>query len=115
MLFRDPPDHTRLRALVSQAFTPRTVERLRPRIAEIAERLLDDIEAQGREVDLVSAYAFPLPIIVIAELLGVSPEDRDRFKAWSTVLTLAIAPGVSIAELQRVGRARRRSPRTSPR
>jgi cytochrome P450 len=83
MLFRDPPDHTRLRGLVTQAFTPSTVERLRPHIAEIAEHLIDAFQAKG-EVDLIHDFAFPLPIIVIAELLGVSPADRDQFKAWST-------------------------------
>src|SRR4029079_17086953 len=85
MLFRDPPDHTRLRGLVNQAFTPRTIERLRPHIAEIAERLLDQVAPSGK-MDLIRDFAFPLPIIVIAELLGVPPEDRDRIKAWSTDL-----------------------------
>jgi cytochrome P450 len=104
MLFRDPPDHTRLRGLVSQAFTPRTVERLRPRIAEVAERLIDAMEEAGR-ADLIKDFAFPLPIIVIAELLGVPPEDRDQFKAWSTVLTRGISPDVTREEITQVGRA----------
>jgi pimeloyl-[acyl-carrier protein] synthase len=109
MLFRDPPDHTRLRGLVNQAFTPRTVERLRPRIAEIAARLVDALEEKLRagapSVDLVRELAFPLPIIVIAELLGVPPEDRDRFKAWSTVLTQGLNPGATREVLGRVGAA----------
>jgi cytochrome P450 len=105
MLFRDPPDHTRLRGLVSQAFTPRTIERLRPHVADIAERLLDDVEAQGGQADLIRSFAFPLPIIVIAELLGVSPEDRDRFKAWSTEMTLGINFGATPEDLARVGLA----------
>lgn len=84
MVFKDAPDHTRLRRLVLHAFTPRAVERLRERIALIATSLLDDLEAGGRrEADLVAAYAYPLPAIVIAELLGVPVVDRDRFKAWS--------------------------------
>jgi cytochrome P450 len=91
MLFRDPPDHTRLRGLVNQAFTPRTVERLRPHIAEIAEGLVDRVRDQGR-MDLIRDFAFPLPIIIIAELLGVPPEDRDLFKAWSTVMTQGLDP-----------------------
>jgi pimeloyl-[acyl-carrier protein] synthase len=102
MLFRDPPDHTRLRGLVNQAFTPRTVERLRPHVAGIAEHLLDAVAASGGG-DLIRAFAFPLPIIVIAELLGVPSGDRDRFKDWSTVLTLGIQPGVSVDDLRRVG------------
>ena len=104
MLFRDPPDHTRLRGLVTQAFTPRTIERLRPHIAEIAEHLLDAIQARG-EADLIRDYAFPLPIIVIAELLGVSPADRDQFKVWSTDLTAGINLGATIEDLTRTGRA----------
>jgi cytochrome P450 len=104
MLFRDPPDHTRLRGLVTQAFTPRTIEGLRPHIAEIADRLLDGMMARG-QADLIREFAFPLPIIVIAELLGVSPEDRDRFKAWSTDLTLGVNFGASAEDLARVGKA----------
>lgn len=82
MLSSDPPAHSRLRGLVSQVFTPRMVEQLAPRIATIADALLD--EAGGaRELDLVAALSYPLPVIVIAEILGVPPEDRDRFKQWS--------------------------------
>ena len=104
MLFRDPPDHTRLRGLVSQAFTPRTVERLRPHIAEIAERLIDAMVEKG-SADLITDFAFPLPIIVIAELLGVPPADRAQFKAWSTDLTHGLRPDVTPAEIQTATRA----------
>jgi cytochrome P450 len=104
LLFRDPPDHTRLRGLVTQAFSPRTVERLRPRIAAIADQLLSAVQAKG-EADLIRDYAFPLPIIVIAELLGVPPEDRDQFKAWSTDLTAGINLGADAADLTRSGAA----------
>ncbi len=104
MLFRDPPDHTRLRGLVAQAFTPRTIEHLRPRIAEIAEHLLDAVQAQGH-ADLTRDFAFPLPIIVIAELLGVSAADRDQFKAWSTDLTQGINPDATVEQLTETGRA----------
>jgi cytochrome P450 len=102
MLFRDPPGHTRLRGLVNLAFTPRTIERLRPHIAAIAEDLLDRAPAS---CDLIRDFAFPLPIIVISELLGVPPEDRDRFKAWSTDMTRGIEPGATPDDLAAVSRA----------
>src|ERR687898_21519 len=82
MLDTDPPDHERLRALVSKAFTPRLIERMRPRIQAIADALLDAVEDK-REMDFIDDYAFPLPIIVIAELLGVPAEDRNSFREWS--------------------------------
>jgi cytochrome P450 len=82
MLDTDPPDHERLRALVSKAFTPRLIERMRPRIQAIADSLLDAVEDKG-EMDLIDDYAFPLPIIVIAELLGVPAEDSNSFREWS--------------------------------
>jgi hypothetical protein len=82
MLTSDPPVHTRLRKLVSKAFTPRAVENLRPRIQEIVDDLLTDAEKAG-SMDLVTALAYPLPVIVISEMLGVPPEDRAMFKKWS--------------------------------
>ena len=82
MLAADPPDHERLRRLVSKAFTPRLIERMRPRVQEIADALLDAVEDKG-EMDLIDDYAFPLPLTVIAELLGVPAEDRKRFREWS--------------------------------
>jgi cytochrome P450 len=82
MLDTDPPDHTRLRALVSKAFTPRLVEGMRGRIQAIADALLDALEDKG-DIDLIDEYAFPLPVTVIAELLGVPVEDRDKFRQWS--------------------------------
>ena len=80
MLTVDPPDHTRLRRLVAAAFSPRRVEALRPRVRSIAEDLLDEVAASGPEsrVDLVSAFAFPLPFTVICELLGVPQTERAR-------------------------------------
>jgi cytochrome P450 len=104
MLFTDPPVHTRLRRLVTQAFTPRTVERLRSHIEEIARQLVDAVAARG-EMDLLREFAFPLPVIVIAELLGVPPGDRDRFKTWSTDLTLGVNPAATAEEFGRVERA----------
>jgi len=82
MLNRDPPDHTRLRNLVSKAFTPRLVERLRERIQAVCDQLLDVAEARGR-MELIGDFALPLPITIIGDLLGVSSRDRLRFHAWS--------------------------------
>ena len=79
----DPPDHTRLRTLVAKAFTVRRVEALRPRVREIASQLVTDMKAAGPPVDLVDAFALPLPVAVICELLGVPVEDRPRFRVWS--------------------------------
>jgi len=82
LISADPPDHTRLRGLVRKAFSPRLVERLRPRIQQIADELLDAVVPAGK-MDLIDDYASPLPIMVIAELLGVPPADCARFRAWS--------------------------------
>lgn len=90
MLFTDPPDHTRLRSLVSKAFTPRAVERLRGRVEAIAHDLLDRAIARGGRMDVVADFAFPLPATVIAELLGVPREDLDRFHAWSRAVIRSI-------------------------
>lgn len=91
MLNLDPPDHTRLRKLVNKAFTARTVSRLRPRIEEIADELIDRIAQAGR-VDLLESYAFPLPITVICELLGIPAADRDNFRTWSNTIVSAATP-----------------------
>ncbi|MGW2104038.1 cytochrome P450 family protein [Streptomyces olivaceoviridis] len=85
MLNSDAPKHTRLRRLVNSAFTPRRVEALRPRIEEIVRNLLDECPARER-FDLLPAFAFPLPIIVICDLLGVPPEDRTRMQHLSTTV-----------------------------
>ncbi|MEU1890180.1 cytochrome P450 family protein [Streptomyces pristinaespiralis] len=82
LLVLDPPDHTRLRKLVSREFTPRRAEALRPRVQRITDDLLDAMLPAGR-ADLVDALAFPLPIIVICELLGIPAADRDAFRTWS--------------------------------
>ena len=82
MLFRDPPDHTRLRALVSRAFTPRVVEAMRPHIQEIVDGLLDRVEG-ARGMDVIEDLAYPLPVTVICEMLGVPTADQDVFKQWS--------------------------------
>ena len=85
MLTVDEPDHMRLRGLVSKVFTPRYMEGLRPRVQEIADELLDRVRERGR-MDVVEDYAFPLPINVISEMLGVPAADRDRVRVWSGAL-----------------------------
>jgi cytochrome P450 len=91
MLGSDPPDHTRLRTLVNKAFTARTVERLRIRIQEIVDRLLDNVAANG-EMEVISDFAYPLPITVIAEMLGVPSDDRDFFRDQSSKIAVALGP-----------------------
>src|SRR5215467_2405991 len=87
MLSVDPPDHTRLRRLASAAFSRRRIEALRPRVQQIVDGLLDDLEARGETVvDLVRGFAFPLPFTVISELLGVPEPDQDRLGNWFTTL-----------------------------
>lgn len=82
MLFSDPPDHKRLRGLVQKGFTPQRIESMRYHIGEIADKLLDDLIGKDR-MNLIDDYAFPLPIIVISEILGVPTEDQDKFRLWS--------------------------------
>ena len=91
MLNADPPDHTRLRKLVNKAFTARTVSRLRTRIEQIADELLADVAAAG-SADLLESFAFPLPITVICELLGIPGADRDSFRRWSNTIVSAATP-----------------------
>ncbi|MEU4803278.1 cytochrome P450 [Actinosynnema sp. NPDC023587] len=91
MLNSDPPTHTRMRKLVTKAFTARRVEQLRPRVQQITDELLDAV-AGRRETDLVEALALPLPITVICEMLGIPPEDRDDFRRWSTILVAGNEP-----------------------
>jgi cytochrome P450 len=91
MLDRDPPDHTRLRRLVSKAFTPRAISELRPRIVALVDAMLDVAEQQG-QVDLVEALAFPLPFAVIAEMLGTPPADQDRIRELTGTLVRSLEP-----------------------
>ena len=85
MIDLDPPDHTRLRQLVHQAFTPRLIERMRERVQTLANELLDAVSRKG-EMDLIRDYALPLPMTIITEILGVPIQDRDKFHRWSKVI-----------------------------
>lgn len=93
MLFNDPPDHTRLRGLVNKAFTPRVIERLRPRITELVDELLD-MAAEAGSIDVIAELGRPLPVTVIAEMLGVPAEDRATFRGWSEALAHTVDPNM---------------------
>lgn len=104
VLNSDPPTHTRLRGLVNRAFTPRTVEALRPHIETVAAGLVAAIPP-GTPFDLMTALAQPLPVIVIAQLLGIPPADRARFKAWSDDIAATTRPIASLREIDEARRA----------
>ena len=91
MLVLDDPDHARLRRLVTKAFNARAIEAMRPQVAAVADELLDAI-GDSDEFDLIEAYASPLPIIVIAAMLGVDPADRGDFRRWSKALANVFSP-----------------------
>ena len=122
MLSVDPPEHTRLRRLVSKAFTPRSVQKMRSLIQQIVNELLDGV-AGHVEFDLVSELAWPLPVVVIAEMLGIPRDDRERFKRWSDAMVATLGGDYSSLEearrsneelveyVSRVIRDRRRQPR----
>ncbi|HVB43449.1 MAG TPA: cytochrome P450 [Streptosporangiaceae bacterium] len=99
----DPPDHTRLRGLVAKAFTPRVVARLGPRVSQLTDELISAAaDRGGDEFELVSQLAYPLPVRIISELLGVPPGDHSRFAAWSARLAHSVQPSfgaVDTAEL----------------
>lgn len=90
-LFTDPPDHTRLRGLVSKAFTPRVVETLRPRAQSLVDDLIDAAATKG-SLDVIEDLAYPLPVTIISEMLGVPAEDHPRFSAWSRELARSLDP-----------------------
>lgn len=89
MLFQNPPDHTRLRMLVSKAFTPHIIERLYPYIEETVNELLDAVLPTGK-MELISEFAFPLPVIVITKMLGIPVNEREQFREWANILIRTI-------------------------
>lgn len=89
MLNSDPPDHNRLRSLISMTFTPRLIERWRPRIQTIIDDLLDQVQEKGK-MDLIEDFAFPLPATILIELFGIPDEDKPRFRVWSNRIVEAI-------------------------
>ena len=119
MLDLDPPDHTRLRSLVHKAFTPSLVEQMRSRTQAIADDLLDRVLWLG-EMDLIRDFAFPLPMTIITEMLGVPTKDHDKFHRWSKAVvsltspspTLRVIPAVwkFIRYLRQIFKLRRRDP-----
>ncbi len=103
MLFRDPPDHDRLRRLVARAFTPRRIAELRPRVEALTRRRLDALAAR-READLLAELAYPLTVDVICELLGVPLEDRAAFPAWARALASRVdVQAVRTPDIERLG------------
>ena len=105
LLGQDPPEHTRLRSLVNQAFTPRIIRSLEPRLGQIANELLDEA-LEKREVDLVEALTYPLPVIVIAEIIGVPSEDRGQFRRWSDAAVEDLGSGLFVPPTNERLRAR---------
>lgn len=107
MLGQNPPEHTRLRSLVNQAFTPRIIRGLEPRLRQVADELFDDALEKG-EVDFVEAMTYPLPVIAIAEIIGVPADDRDQFKSWSDAAVEDLGNGLFVPpgpeRLQKMGR-----------
>jgi pimeloyl-[acyl-carrier protein] synthase len=104
ILFLDPPDHTRLRALVQQAFTPRAIEALTPRIRQIAANLLERV-ADSTSFEVMETLARPLPMIVMAELLGVPTRDLTQFQTWSHLRARLIEPTITARERQLAAQA----------
>ncbi|MFM8564329.1 MAG: cytochrome P450 [Acidimicrobiia bacterium] len=100
----DPPDHTRLRRLVSKAFTPSSIERLRPRVQQLVDDVLDRADARGG-IELVDELAFPIPFQVISDLLDMPTERADELREWSQVITFALEPASTMDDLRLVDEA----------
>ncbi len=104
LMEKEPPDHTRLRGLVNKAFTPARVEALRPLIEQSAHRLLDEVVRRG-EMDLLADFAEPLPVLVIADLLGVPPEARSRLRPWSNRIVAMYELSPTVEDARHANRA----------
>lgn len=100
ILNSDPPDHTRLRRLADRLFTPKSIREMAPHVQEIANDLIEQAVARGDVIDVMDDLAGPLPTIVIAEMLGVSTEDRAKFKRWSTAVTEPFRPETTMEQAQ---------------
>jgi cytochrome P450 len=101
MIQNDPPEHTRIRALFTKAFTPKRVSLMEPQINEIAESLMDEIRqkvSSGAELDLVDDFASPLPVYVIAKMMGIPVEERHRLKMWSESMAIGLGEGYSLKQ-----------------
>ena len=107
MLVVDPPDHTRFRRLVSRAFTPRAIAAFEPAVQQTADALLDRLERRTDQVDLVDAYAVQLPVLVIADLLGVPREHREDFLRWGGAAAATLDPGMPYRRFAEAVRALR--------
>ncbi len=105
MLEQDPPNHTRLRKLVSKAFTPRATESWRPRARKLVDELLDAVESRGGSMDVIADLALPVPSTLICEMLGVPVEDRERFTVWTADATHGLAGERAPADVQARARA----------
>jgi cytochrome P450 len=101
----DPPDHNRIRKLVARAFTPRTIARLEPRIRALANQMISDTLGRGSAFDFVAEVAHPLPVIVIAEMLGAPPSDRHLFKKWSADILAFQGTGTAMLDVAEVSQA----------
>ncbi len=98
----DPPDHTRLRGLVQQVFTPRVVEQLAPRVQTLVDEALDAVRARGDDMDVIADLAFPLPFRVISEMLGMPASDQDQLRDWAHTLTLSLEPLLAVQHTEEI-------------
>jgi cytochrome P450 len=104
MLMKDPPDHTRLRTIVAKAFTPRVAEGMRPRIQAIVDSLLDKMQTAGT-MDIIADFAYPLPTMVICEMMGVPVKDQEEFKVWTRDLARSLDPIITPEILEAANQA----------
>jgi len=100
LVFKDPPDHTRLRRLLNQAFTPRSVQAWRPRIEDVVDEMVSKV-AKMEHFDLIRDFAYPIPAVIIAEMMGVPPGDRELFKSWSDDIMIIVFGGDRVAGRRR--------------